>query len=125
MIEYDPNQPPDPESWLEMDEQERLMLIEQHHESEGLNVDVPSPTAHAAMHAVVENQIAEGQPPETASTVQRLQREGLDRHDAIHSVASVLAGHIWEMQRHRRPFDQKKYLKQLRKLTAKKWLRGG
>ena len=34
-----------------------------------------------------------------AATLDRLMHEGLDRHDAIHAIGSVLAGLMWEMSR--------------------------
>ncbi|GAB3670690.1 hypothetical protein [Ramlibacter alkalitolerans] len=44
---------------------------------------------------IVENQIAEAHAP-TCRTVERLQREGLNRHDAIHAVRSVIAAFMYD-----------------------------
>ena len=46
------------------------------------------------MHAVIENQVAMGDELPVGRAVDRLMGEGLDRHQAIHAVGSVLAGHL-------------------------------
>jgi hypothetical protein len=48
---------------------------------------------HAALHAVVESQIA-GEMAAVAKTVARLCTEGLTRHEALHAVGSVLVAHL-------------------------------
>ncbi|OPY95016.1 hypothetical protein A5906_10145 [Bradyrhizobium sacchari] len=45
---------------------------------------------------IVESQIADPKRP-VRSTAQRLMSEGLDRHEAIHAIGSVLAGHMNEL----------------------------
>jgi hypothetical protein len=44
---------------------------------------------HAAAHVIVENQAALGDATVVPATLDRLMREGLDRHDAIHAIAYV------------------------------------
>ncbi|MEZ2311415.1 hypothetical protein AB6809_32760 [Paraburkholderia sp. RCC_158] len=56
MEEYNPGCAPEPESWLELDEQERIALVETYHRV--ARIKLPNVTAHAALHAIVENQIA-------------------------------------------------------------------
>ena len=53
-----------------------------------INIDV-----HAVLHVIVENQIALIDPPETAVAVERMVSEGLDRHDALHAAALIVARH--------------------------------
>jgi hypothetical protein len=48
---------------------------------------------HATFHVVVESQIAEGE-LRVSRAMERLTAEGLDRHEALHAVASVLAQHL-------------------------------
>jgi hypothetical protein len=91
---YDPERDPDPEMWLELDEGERIHLVEQQHRA--ARERVPNLMAHAGIHVAVENQIAMGT-PDVVVTMQRLLREGLMRHDALHAVGSVLAGHMFEI----------------------------
>jgi hypothetical protein len=85
---YDPEHAPDPREWLALDEQERIRLAKNYHTA--ARIKTPNAEAHALFHAIVENQIAEGFGP-TCRTVDRLQKDGLTRHDAIHAVGSVIA----------------------------------
>jgi hypothetical protein len=55
---YDPEVPPVPAEWLALDEQHRVRLAESYHRA--AREKVSNYTAHAAFHAIVENQIAEG-----------------------------------------------------------------
>jgi hypothetical protein len=89
---YDPNRAPDAREWLALDEHERIRLAKNFHDA--ARVKVPNPKAHAGIHAIVENQIAEGFGP-TCRAVDRLQKEGLTRHDAIHAVGSVIAQSVY------------------------------
>ena len=89
MDSYDPHQAPDPEAWQSLDEQECLDLVAAYHRRAG--VELPNELLHAAIHAVVENQILMGGEISTGETIGRLMREGLDRHDAIHAVGSLVA----------------------------------
>ena len=122
MDRYDPNQPPDPSDWLETDEVTRVTLVTEHHS--GAEPALPNERLHAAMHVVVENQIALGEKPAT-ETVERLMREGLDRHDAVHAIGAVLAQDIHALlSAGKGSFDQDRYRRRLDKLTAKKWRKG-
>jgi hypothetical protein len=61
MNRYDPDQPPNSEEWLALDEQLRIGLVEKYHRQE--RVQLPNVTVHAALHAIVENQLAENYKP--------------------------------------------------------------
>jgi hypothetical protein len=56
-------------------------------------VTVPSHRLHATTHVIVENQVAVGDEVPTRRVLDRLQTEGLDRHDAIHAIGAVLLRH--------------------------------
>jgi hypothetical protein len=62
-------------------------------------------------------------------TVQRLMSEGLDRHDAIHAVGSVLIGHLTDLlaapQTQTGTDPNPRYYAELDQLTAKGWLSSG
>jgi hypothetical protein len=123
--EYDAAQRPDPQQWLARDEQERILQIESFHRT--LEDELPNPTMHAAIHAVVENQLAEGI-AEVSNTLNRLLGQGLDRHDAIHAVGSVLAKHMFQLIGEKDATNKDPnaaYYQDLKKLTAEKWLRTG
>lgn len=61
MNQYDPEHAPNPDEWLELGEQERILLVEQYHRFS--RAKLPNLTAHAVFHAIVENQIAAGLEP--------------------------------------------------------------
>lgn len=82
---------------------------------------------HATLHAVVENQIALGDETPVRRKVQQLMAQGLDRHDAIHAIASVLIKYFYAAAQGRAPADDpnERYYAGLKRLNARKWLRSG
>ena len=124
MERYDPSIAPDPVQWLEADEADRIMMIEEHHiEAEGEDA-AEDPMAHAAIHLVVENQIALEVEPVPA-TLKKLMRQGLDRHEAIHAIGAVLSEQIFSaMEGKNPPRDTEKYRRRLESLTAERWRKG-
>jgi hypothetical protein len=101
-----------------------------YHRREGFKAE--SLEAHAVIHAVVETQIALGDELPVGRTLQRLMAEGLDRHDALHAVGSVLAGHLHDLMRRADLGEGKAaddpndaYFSELERLTAKSWRRSG
>jgi hypothetical protein len=123
-VQYDPLIPPDPDEWTAVDEWERTDAVLQYHRREG--VELPNERIHASIHVTVENQIALLDETPVADTIQRLMGEGLDRHDAVHAVGSVLAAHIWEIMRTEEPVTTADpnvaYFEEVSSLTAQKWL---
>jgi thioesterase domain-containing protein len=115
---YDPLQPPDPKRWLALDEAERIALAEKYHRQAGIKLP------NVKVHAIVENQVALGDEIPVRRTLERLQREGLDRHDAIHAVAWVLVQHFHDALNEALPpgDPHAAYYAELEKLTAEKWL---
>lgn len=122
MINYDPENQPDPAEWLALDEQERIGLVQDYHSAK--QIKLPNAMVHAAFHAVVENQIAADLEP-VVRAMARLQREGLSRHDALHAIGSVSAEHIFEAMRVQAPDDantiQARYNAAVERLTATSW----
>jgi hypothetical protein len=125
MKHYDPLKPPDPEQWRSLDEQTQLQLVQDYHRR--ARIRLPRATLHAVIHVVVENQILLGDETPVRRTVQRLISEGLDRHESIHAVGSVLAGHINDLLRGSDPGAEpnRSYYAALDDLTAEDWLRSG
>jgi hypothetical protein len=128
--DYDALVAPDPGDWLATDEQRRVDVIERYHRREGIEVE--RPTVHATFHAIVESQIAEGDQLPVRRTLLRLMAEGLDRHEAIRAIGSVLAGYVNELLREpdlqTRPSEgdpNAAYFSELEALTAEGWLRSG
>ena len=121
-MRYDPALAPDPEEWLALDEQERVLLVRQHHKR--ARERSGSPQLHAIVHATVETQLADAHPDVTAA-FERLSQAGLDRHSVIHAIGSVLAGDIYGIMKSRRSHDPQEYARKLKELTAESWLRSG
>jgi Domain of unknown function (DUF1841) len=96
---YDPLEAPNPEEWLELDEQERIDLVRDYHRRAGIHL--PNEKLHATLHAIVEAQIALGEETPAGRIAQRLISEGLDRHDAIHAIGMVLAEHLYDVWKRR------------------------
>lgn len=94
MQRYDAMRAPEPAEWLELDEQERIILIERFHRKEREQCD--SPKIHAIIHATIETQLALNEPVTAREALTRLMREGLNRHEAIHAIGSILAQQIHE-----------------------------
>jgi hypothetical protein len=115
---YDPDLAPDPQEWLALDEQERIALVEAHHLA--VRVRLPNAKVHACVHAIVENQIAEGYPCVIQAMV-RLGSEGLSRHDALHAIGSVLAEQLHKAASTHTEISAPRYEAAVGRLTAKNW----
>jgi hypothetical protein len=118
---YDPNRAPEPEEWLELDEQERIALVERFHRK--VHEPAQSLKAHAIVHATVETQLALNDPPSAREALTRLMGEGIDRHEAIHAIGSILAEYLFEALRGPRGKDTSNdaYAQALSRLTAASW----
>ncbi len=120
MDTYAPEIAPPRSEWLALDEHERLLLVEQYHAR--ARITLPNVRLHAVMHTIIENQLAESV-PEVVAVMERLQREGLSRHDALHAIGSVLAPHLAELLQTSRPVGDAHapYFAALQELTAARW----
>lgn len=125
MERYDPLAAPDPADWLALDEGRRLHLVARYHRR--ARIRMPNPHLHAVLHVAVENQIArdDARIP-VAATLRRLMAEGLDRHDALHAIASVMTEHILPILQGRGEsgrFSERAYVAALERLTTEGWRR--
>jgi hypothetical protein len=74
-------------------------------------------------HVVVENQVALGEATPVPATLNRLMQEGLDRHEAIHAIGSILMSIVFDV------FEEPavggdinaRYSRELATLTAAGW----
>jgi hypothetical protein len=119
---YEANTAPDPEVWLAIDESRKLAAIEAHHRA--LAVDLPNPRLHAAMHAIVENQLAANAPAESRVTIERLVAAGVTRHGAVHAIGSVVAEALWSVQRRHASVDHDAMIAALARLDPSDWRDG-
>ncbi len=113
-------------TWImvELDEQERIALVETYHRV--ARIELPNVTAHAALHAIVENQIALNLEP-VVRAMDRLGKEGLTRHDAVHAIGSIVAEHLFDILRTDQNDDaatsRARYYVAVERLTAESWRR--
>ncbi|MCM0080834.1 hypothetical protein L4X63_04440 [Geomonas sp. Red32] len=124
-MKYDPGCAPEPAEWLALDEQIRMKLVEDHHNS--ANITLPNVTLHAGFHVIVENRIAEANAP-TVDAITRLMGAGVPRHDAVHAVASVLAEEINVLMKSKNPDAGKfedKFATTVAQLNPKDWIQPG
>ena len=123
MKSYDPLKAPDSKEWLELDEGERLQLIEQFHKR--ARVKLPNRKLHSVFHAIVETQLLDGQLP-VKNALDRLMSEGLDRHEAIHAIGSILSVTVYGIIKGKAPENPNiEYFRQVGELTAEKWRQSG
>ncbi len=73
---------------------------------------------HAAIHTAVEVQLAEGRPPQTQATLQRLMDQGMTRHEAIHAIGAVVADELHQLIGDGRGYDEVRFVRRLAELTA-------
>ncbi len=120
MREYDPSATLNPEKWDLLDEDEKMALVQQYHEES--DSDLPDLALHSLVHTIVENQIALGDEIPVAATLARLEREGLDRHDAIHAIASILVNYLHEiLSGSDAKSGHEQYYEAVTALTAESW----
>ena len=72
---------------------------QKYHEKAGIKV--PNQLLHATFHVTIETQVAMGEELPVRRTLRRLVREGLDRHDAIHAIGSVLAEQMFDLMKNK------------------------
>ena len=124
MNSYDPDVSPPTADWLQTDEGERVVLVTSYHRRK--NTRLPNAQLHAVVHVMVENQLALGEEV-VVKTLARLQTEGLNRHDAVHAIGSVLAGDLYKLMHDSSDASSdayRRYLEALQRLTAKDWRAG-
>jgi uncharacterized protein len=120
-MRYNADIAPDPHAWLETDEADRLIAIEAFHAR--VRDRSPSPRLHALIHLVVENQLVMPDQEDVRETFARLRNEGLDRHEALHALGSVLAEQLLDIAKGtpRTSEATAQYHAQLTALSAAHW----
>jgi Domain of unknown function (DUF1841) len=119
-MRYDPARPVDAEEWSQLDEGEQIELVMEHHRP--ARIRLPNLRVHASLHVTVENQVLLGEETPVAAALRRLMGEGLDRHDAIHAIASVLSRVMYDEVTRNETRDLKTvYYSEVDRLTAEGW----
>jgi len=122
---YNPEVAPDPNEWLQLDEGERLILVEEYHRDARVPLPRKARRLHATIHVVVENQLALNDEP-VVRALGRLMKEGLSRHDAVHAIGSRVAEQIYDMLKLQDTpeVSNARYYAAIERLTAAGWRNG-
>jgi hypothetical protein len=65
---------------------------------------------------IINNQINSGDPPETNLTFNRLKQMGYSENDAKMMIGQCVSVEIFDVFKHGKPFDDKRYIKNLKNL---------
>jgi len=119
-MQYEANDQPHSATWLELDETERVDAVMDYHRRAKL---IWKTSSFTMTHVVVENQVALEEATTVPATLDRLMHEGLDRHDAIHAVGSILMTIVFDvLQAPDAGGDiNARYSRELATLTAAGW----
>jgi hypothetical protein len=80
-----------------------------------------NPRLRQAILEVVNNQLRDNTPPETAETLERLVSEGYTREQAIEFIGTVVVSEIFGVLKERRPYDRARYVAALKALPKLPW----
>ena len=107
-----------------MSEDAQIRIVREYHKSGA--PELLKEELHAAFHVMVENQLASGESP-VVGTLDRLIDEGLDRHEALHAISSVLMEHMYDNVHRGSTGDNTKemYYQDLAHLSAAEWKNPG
>lgn len=76
-----------------------------------------NPYLHVVVHTIIENQLAQNDPAEVRDVFDLLEAEGLDRHEIIHQIGSVLLEEIIKIIQKNEPFDANNYVEKLKSMV--------
>ena len=62
---------------------------------------------------IVDNQLRDNNPPETKATYNRLKKQGFDDLQTRQMIAQCIAVELFEVLKFKKPFDHKRYIKNL------------
>jgi len=121
LFRYDPHEHIIADAWLALDESERKRLVERYHRRH--QIRLPNETVHALIHVIVEDQVALGDEFPARAVLLGLMKEGLDRHEAIHAIGSVLSEEFFAVMNGQETGGDinANYIEKLKSLTAESW----
>jgi hypothetical protein len=74
-----------------------------------------------AILEVINNQIRDNDPPETKQTLDRLQKEGFPKEEALKQIGYVVASEVFTVLKENRNYDHAKYIAALNALPKLPW----
>ena len=76
---------------------------------------------NSAILEVVENQIRDGDPPETQQTYARLISAGYSDKEARDLIGCVVSSEIFDILKNQKPYDRNRFVAALKRLQALPW----
>ncbi len=80
-----------------------------------------SEQAQAAIFKAIDTQLEDGDPPETAETLERLMGQGYSRDEAYRLIGCALADELFRIMKHECEYDRGRYVRMLRDLPRMPW----
>ena len=80
-----------------------------------------NPAMRRTLLEIVENQLRDGTPPETRTTLDRLMDDGYSREEAVELIACVVSAEIFDVLKNMQVFDEARYVAELRALPRLPW----
>jgi hypothetical protein len=80
-----------------------------------------NPELRRVLLEIVHNQLREGNPPETRTTLERLMAEGFTREHALELIACVVSAEIFDVLKNNQLYQETRYLSGLRALPRLPW----
>ncbi len=77
-----------------------------------------NPILKSAFMEVVENQIRDGDPPETRETLERLKSDGISEEDARIYIGQAVCVEVWDIMKNKKEFDKTRFIRNLKSLPA-------
>jgi len=75
----------------------------------------------AAMFEVIEHQLQSNDPPETRETLDRLMSKGHTREEAMKLIGCALVSEIYAILKTQAPYDNTRYVANLKRLPDLPW----
>ena len=75
-------------------------------------------TLRAAIFDTIENQVRDGEPPQVATTLERLMADGMARDTALRYIGCALSVEFFEIVKNGAPFDGARYVRNLEALPT-------
>ncbi|MFH1312419.1 MAG: hypothetical protein ABIJ00_04250 [Candidatus Eisenbacteria bacterium] len=79
-------------------------------------MDETNPYLKAAFMEVVDNQIANNDPPETRETLNRLTSQGISEEDARLYIGQAVCIEVWDIMKNKRVFNLERFVRNLENL---------
>lgn len=83
--------------------------------------DQANPRLREAILQVVQNQLRDGNPPETRKTYDRLLAEGIPKEETLKLIGYVVASEVFGVLKEERRYDEENYIKRLQALPVLPW----